>query len=409
MSPLSVTFVTTSFIRSATDYYSYFIYEQADSVTQILSDIEVNVVAPHAPGYRFKEKIGRITAIRYPYFFPLSKQQLAYQTDGIFKTIRRSPLALISLPFFLLNMLLTTAWYGRKSQIIHAQWIPTAFVLLPLKLFGKKIVVSVRGSDLHSLRSGSPTVKAIYKFLLNRLDMLLPVSKDFVKALSEELQVSTPIQPLFNGVNDNFFKNHEKAAAKRTMGLDETKKYILFVGNILTSKGVDTLLDAFKEVHRNYPHVHLLMAGEGPELTKYQAVAESYGLKNFVHFLDLVPREKVPSIMSACEFLVLPSRGEGRPNVVLEAMACGLPVIATNAGGTKELVFHEKTGLIFNPGDTVVLKNHLERLLSDGALCATLTQQAKTFLKDEALTWSTHGKKLSECYKRVLKEKSCAE
>lgn len=399
---MKVVFVTTSFIRSSTDYYSYFIYEQAESLALENGEAKVTVLAPHTPGCAARENIGLLRVVRFPYFFPFRLQRLAYQTDGLFKTMARSPLALLQLPLFLMSMFVHIFIYGRNAQIIHAQWIPTAFVALPLKLFWKvKIVVSVRGSDLHGINK--PGFKQnVYRLLLNRLDAILPVSKDFHRILQNEMKVTAPITPLFNGVNTTHFRRHASDVAKASFGLKNGEPLFLYVGNLVLHKGVDTLLKAFADVLKLHPTARLLLAGEGPELQRFTDIALELGITSQIKFLGLVERENVPMLMSAAEVLVLPSLGEGRPNVVLEAMACESLVIATGVGGTKELIDHTKTGFLFTPGDVQKLAEHMNFALSHPDQARALARDARASLTEKELTWETHGEKLNKVYRSLV-------
>lgn len=114
------------------------------------------------------------------------------------------------------------------------------------------------------------------------------------------------------------------------------------------------------------PLADLLIAGDGPELTALQALALRLGLEERVTFLG--QRSDIPLILAALDLFVLPSRHEGMPNAVLEAMAAGLPVVATAVGGTPEVVVDGITGLLVPPHDPLSLANALSRLLDDAEL-----------------------------------------
>ena len=401
---MKILIVTTSFIRSSDDYYSYFIYEQAESIKLENPSAEVRVLAPHQFPFKRKETINGIQVIRFPYFFPFKLQKLAYQTDGLFKTVRRSLLALFQLPLFLASMLIHLIGYSRDCDIIHAQWIPTGFVALPLKLFRNiKIIVSVRGSDLHGLKTTGIS-KKIHCFLLNRLDAILTVSEDFYNIIKHRLRVDTLAVPLFNGVDTRHFRQLPKEAAKNEWGIKDSDPLILFVGNIVSHKGIDTLIRAFSITKSSFPNCKLLLAGEGPEMNQFLNFADQFNIRGSIKFLGLVAREKIPSLMSAAEMLVLPSLGEGRPNVVLEAMACKLPVLATDVGGTRELLSHGISGLLFEPGDVQSLSDHMVSILKDPAKSKLMSQKAYYSLTEKELTWLCHGRKLNHIYKSILSQ-----
>ena len=150
---MKVCFITTSFIRSPKDHYARFVYEQAKSLRLADRSIEVLVIAPHAPGLATHEVIDGLEVHRKRYFWPSGLQRLAYQHEGLFETLRCSPVAAVQLPFLLLALLVELGKASKDAQIIHAQWIPTAAIaLLVGRLRRIPVVVSVRGADLNTVR-----------------------------------------------------------------------------------------------------------------------------------------------------------------------------------------------------------------------------------------------------------------
>lgn len=402
---MKVCFVTTSFIRSSTDYYSYFIYEQAESILQNAPEADVTVVAPSQDGFLTEENVGGVEIKRFTYFWPRRLQKIAYQTDGIYRAIKNSPWALIQVPLFLGSILVNTFRHGWHAQIIHAQWIQTAYVVLPLKLFFPvKIVVSARGADMHGIAS-TPWKRWFNRTLLNQLDGIFTVSEDFCSILKNQLRVNTPVTPLFNGVDTRHFCKKQCPELREKLNLSAEDRAVLFLGNMIQRKGVDTLLEAFAIVSRARKNVKLLIAGEGPELSNYINLSERLGIRNLVQFFDLVPRAEIPDFLSISSMLVLPSLGEGRPNVVLEAMACKTPVVASDIGGTKELIQHEKTGLMFEPKNAQKLSEQILRILDNPQEANTFAERAHQSLETNGLTWKSHGKRLVSTYLDILREK----
>src|SRR5207244_1839586 len=117
-----------------------------------------------------------------------------------------------------------------------------------------------------------------------------------------------------------------------------------YAGRLDAQKGVDVLLQALAGVIGSVPRFHLLVAGRGPQAAALQSLARQLGVNAHAHFLGW--RDDVPAILGVSDLFVLPSRWEGMPNAVLEAMAAGLPVVATRADGIAELVDHDETGLV---------------------------------------------------------------
>jgi glycosyltransferase involved in cell wall biosynthesis len=139
----------------------------------------------------------------------------------------------------------------------------------------------------------------------------------------------------------------------------------LFVGRLSPEKDVGTLINAAAIVAARIPSFQLLIAGSGPCAGELSQLAESLGLSRNIRFLGAV--RDVPTLLRSASLFVLPSLTEGMPVTVLEAMACGLPVVATRVGGTPEAVEDSRSGLLVPPGNPSQLADSILKLLSNPA------------------------------------------
>ena len=152
--------------------------------------------------------------------------------------------------------------------------------------------------------------------------------------------------------------DHAEPIAKTELGLSEDSFVALFVGRLDRQKGIEHLLDAAEIVIKEHDHWRLLIVGEGPEAERVDSAIEaSSSMRGRV--LRTGRRDDVPRLLKTCNYLVLPSLWEGMPNVVLEAMAAGRAVIATNVEGSEELVVPGETGRLVPPGDSASLARAL--------------------------------------------------
>jgi teichuronic acid biosynthesis glycosyltransferase TuaC len=142
--------------------------------------------------------------------------------------------------------------------------------------------------------------------------------------------------------------------------------------------------------------------GEGPQLKALEALASANRLTDRVRFVGKVSKDQMHLWMGAADVLVLPSYSEGRPNVVLEAMASGTPVVATSVNGTRELISDGEDGLLFVPGDIAGLATCLSRLLRQPELAARLATGGPQKIRSRELTWLAHGRKLVSIYHQLL-------
>jgi glycosyltransferase involved in cell wall biosynthesis len=162
----------------------------------------------------------------------------------------------------------------------------------------------------------------------------------------------------------------EASAVRAALGVSRQAPVVLFAGRLAPQKAVDDLLRALDLLQHVRPDVVTWIAGDGPERSRLEDLARAFRLGDRVRFLG--HRDDVPSLLAAADVLVLPSRFEGLPNVVLEAMQAGKPVVATAAPGTAELVVDGETGRLVPLGDTRTLARALREVLDDRALASRL-------------------------------------
>ena len=150
---------------------------------------------------------------------------------------------------------------------------------------------------------------------------------------------------------------------------------ILTVANLRAEKAHEVLLAAAAELRPRHPYLRFLIAGDGPRLTELAKLASSLGLDSAVRFLG--HSEDVPALLADADVFVLPSRSEAFPNGVLEAMAAGLPVVASRVGGLLDLIDEGRTGLLVTPDDPSALADAIESLVLSPARAAMLGAAAR--------------------------------
>jgi glycosyltransferase involved in cell wall biosynthesis len=150
---------------------------------------------------------------------------------------------------------------------------------------------------------------------------------------------------------------------------------LLFVGRVVYQKGLDMLLEALKDAGDG--NWDLAIAGGGPEVEPLKRMSAAYGIGDRIHFLGWVGREELRDIYRRANIFVFPSRHEGMPNALLEAMASGLPAVASRIAGNEELVVHGETGYLFSLEERAGLRHHLQKLLVDAGLRRQLGEAAR--------------------------------
>lgn len=176
---------------------------------------------------------------------------------------------------------------------------------------------------------------------------------------------------------------------------------IICVGRLSPEKGQTGLLRAFARLRANHPNLSLRLVGDGPDREALERFSEELGVSDAMTFAGRLPEPETLIEISRADLLVLPSFMEGLPIVLMEAMALGIPVIASRVAGIPELVSDGKTGLLFAPSDWDELAQCIARLLSDKDLGATLAQNGKFKITSEFDTRKS-ASELGGLFKAVL-------
>ena len=173
-------------------------------------------------------------------------------------------------------------------------------------------------------------------------------------------------------------------------------KVVLFVGRLDPIKDLPTLLRAFKILVDRLPNVVLLVIGWGMEAHKYMRMAKELGLSDKVVFLGFIPHDELPIYYNMADVYVLPSLYEEWSNTIMEAMACGIPVVATRVGSNPHLVKDGVTGFLIPPRDPSLLAERIYRILSDKELAAEMERRALEIVKkyDISSAWKSYKREL---------------
>ncbi len=188
--------------------------------------------------------------------------------------------------------------------------------------------LKVHGSDINMHANFPERAKQIVA-MANQTKGILSVSQDLANKMVRLGINKSLIKVIYNGVD--LIKFVPVAQLK-------SSEYLLFIGNLKKDKGVIELINAFNMIHDKYPALRLKYVGNGEMLAQLKALASTHSIENKVDFEGVKAHDQLPEILGNAKLLVLPSYNEGVPNVVLESMACAVPVVATSVGGIPEVV-----------------------------------------------------------------------
>lgn len=182
----------------------------------------------------------------------------------------------------------------------------------------------------------------------------------------------------------------------------ERKKYqIATTARLVAWKGIAGIIRALAVVKKSFPEAALVIAGDGPEMNNLKQLASEQNVSGAVKFLGNISRAETWQLRKSSDVYVLNSTYEGLPHTVLTSFAAEIPTIATNISGTNEAVYHNKTGLLVEPGDDNGLAESIELLFNDKALADKLVKNGSLLLK-EKFSWESHVKKLDSIFESIL-------
>lgn len=340
-----------------------FIKSRLKNLCKRHSDVEVRVVAP-VPWFPFNHRI-------FGGYSDSSK--IERQANHGWAQVQY--VRYISIPKIGMNIapwLMAIACYPKIRKIIkegfdfdvldaHYFYPDGVAAMMLARWLGKPLICSARGSDI-TLLPRYPVPRRLIGKAVQSCDTVVTVSR----ALKTEIEVlgynAKRIEVLRNGVDLEMFRPaDDRSDLKRRLGMEEFT--ILSVGNLLELKGHHLTIAAMQSL----PDCKLLIAGDGPWKKKLYELAENLGVDDRVQFLGTVEHRELPDLYAAADLMVLASSREGWANVLLESMACGTPVVATNIWGTPEVVASEQAGILVERTPEAILEgiNHLRNALPD--------------------------------------------
>ena len=351
----------STFPRWAEDSEPRFVYDLCCALSQ---EFDVTALVPASPGAAEQEELGPVHVERYHYF-PIHRYETLCSPGAIVPRIKEKKSRALLVPF-----LFASLWWNlwrRRHQFdaVHAHWlipqgIVQSFVPMPYLVTG-------HGSDLSSLNFAP--LRALKSRCLRRAGAVTVVSEK-LRTIAQSLVPGLDCSVLPMGCDTSAFGPQYRQP--NVFGSGEGP-VVLFVGRLVPVKGVDVLLQAMARVN-----ARLAIVGTGPQEQNLRQLAVVLGVR--ASFFGALPHEQLrvlyaPSDCLAVSSVVL-SNGyaDGRPTVLPEAMASGLPVVATRSGGIPDLIHDGENGLLVPPGDAEALADALNQVLNDKDLHRRLAE-----------------------------------
>ena len=290
----------------------------------------------------------------------------------------------------------------------HCAYPDGVGVALAARRLGLPYVITAHGSDINVYATRTSLSWQIRR-ALNGAAAIIVVSQDLRAKVARLLGPAGATAPLFHipcaGFDPAVFFPRDRAVLRQELGLRPDARLAVFVGQLVPTKGVDRLVDAWRLLRsegRLAAFDRLIVIGEGRCGADLARQAAGGGIADRVTFAGALPQPTVARWIGAAELLCLPSQNEGTPNVIVEALASGVPVVASRVGGVPELITHESNGLLVPPGDAVALARAIAIALERPWDPERMRQSVAH------LTWDKIAAKTIECLSDVVRGQPAA-
>ncbi|HUR00437.1 MAG TPA: glycosyltransferase [Gemmatimonadaceae bacterium] len=383
---MNVLFLTHSFPRTEGDAAGSFILRLAVALRE--ENVRVHVVAPAGPGLPPSEEISGIPVERFRYA-PRRYEKLAY-TGNMAQDVAASWSARLAMVGFL-GSDFVHAVRARRSfepQVVHAHWwFPNGVVGTWLgSLSHIPLVTTLHGTDVRLARTVG-VAKPLFSHVLKHSAAVTTVSR----WLQEEAQDLVP------GIKATVAPM-PVATELFSPGVSRDGQRLLFVGRLNAQKGIEHLLHAMSTMKERAP---LDIVGEGTARPALEAIASQLGISDRIRWHGQLPQRELAPMYQRASAVVVPSTDEGLGLVAVEALLCETPVVAFDSGGLKEVVQHEKTGLLVKPGDRAALAAALDDLLSRDGRGADLGRAGRLYALSTFAPESS-ARRYAQIYKQVV-------
>ena len=404
---MKVVVLTTSFPRWEGDLFGSFVFGLSRALVR--ASVHVDVVCPHDQGTVNEDVVWGIHVHRFNYMFPGRWQSLCYGA-GIPANIGERPARLFQVPFLIAGFIRAGAALVRHCDIIHAHWTLAGLAAEILgRLYQRPIVLHMHGAEVYT-RQVAPLIKPV----VNWADHVVCNSSFTEKAVCRFANPkATTVIPfgvneeriLLDGAGSSYLRQH--------LGLTEETRIVSFLGRLISRKGVDDLIRAAQLLVEQGYLLHLVIGGTGPQRVQWEGLVKGLGICDHVTFLGFVPDDKVAHFFAGSDVFVLPAvidksgDTEGLGMVLLEAMANGVPVVATEVGGISDVVVDGETGFLVDQRNPVQLAEKIALLCQNPSLRTSMGLAARERVR-RFFSWPSVVERTLQVYNSVLARRESA-
>ena len=312
-----------------------------------------------------------------------------YQAGLVFHQVNTPSYPLFREPQYVLSLANKVVQVARevRLEVVHAHYaIPHATAALlarqVLEASGHtvpRVVTTLHGTDI-TLVGSDPSFSEIVAFSIETSDGVTAVSQSLREATRRELNVRRDIEVIPNCLDCAIYRRREVPGLRKRFAADDSTRLVIHVSNFRPVKRIDAVMEVFARISRAVP-ARLLLVGDGPELGTAYRLGRELDIAPLVETLGA--QEDVIPLLSAADLFLLPSAQESFGLAALEAMACEVPVVASNVGGLPEVISHGVSGFLRDPGDLDGMAGDAIALLTDPVLHRRIADAARTRVRDE--------------------------
>ena len=289
----------------------------------------------------------------------------AYRVPGVDVGYYDYPaLPLISRPFngeIAARVLLPHVRRFAPDLIFNYFLYPDGYAALKLgKALGVPVVAMGVGSDVHGIGDRFSAMRT--RTVLREADVLIGISDELRRRMVSMGAPAGKTRTILSGCDVSVFHPKDRLEARTKLGIARDAEGVVYIGRMDLKKGLRELVEAAAQLHRSRPNLQVYLIGEGADRALVESAIQANDAGAYVHAMPECTFDDVAVWMTAADLVTLPSYMEGCPNVVLEALACGRPVVATNVGGVPEIM-NENCGLLVPPRDAQALATALGKAL----------------------------------------------
>ena len=402
--PLDLLFLTQTYPRFEGDVAGPFIRDLARGLVR--GGDRVTVLTPHAEGVPAFWDDGGVEVVSFRYA-PERHEVLGYgRSLKADETVKGG--AALAAPLYALaaRQAVRRELAGRRYDLVHAHWIVPNGVVAAAVDPQVPFAIGLHGSDV--FLAEKPGVRVLARWALGRARLLTGCSPELVERVRALGFPEERSRVISYGVDVATFSPapDRRSLWRRRLGIPDAAPLLLGVGRMATKKGFQVLMGVLPALLGERPELRVVLAGGGDLLDRFRAAARPWGDR--VHLPGPVLRDTLPDLYRAADLFVLPAVHDGKgnvdglPNVILEAMASGLPVVASGISGIPLAVEDGRTGRLVPEGDPEALLGALRELLADPVRGRGMGERGRRKAEAE-LTWDAVAARYREGYEMAVR------